>query len=77
MSDSIAGPPPGGVVWDLDTAPVGAPIPRRVMRARREAAEALDLASTSSAPTWSVAPEPAYGPPPVYGAAVPLDDELV
>lgn len=70
MSDSIAGALPVDVVWDLDTAPIGAPVPRRIMRARRDAAEALDLASASSAPTWSVAPAPEFG------STVPLDDEL-
>jgi hypothetical protein len=70
MNDSTAEPPPGGVVWDLDTGPVGAVIPRRVMRARREVAEALGSPFESPVPGWSVASASAYG------SAVPLDDEI-
>ena len=61
MSESLAGPPSGGNEADLDGAPFAKPLSRRVMRARRDAAEALGLASVSSLPTWSVAPAPAYG----------------
>jgi hypothetical protein len=57
VSDSLAPPPP------TTTA-----IPRRVMRARREAAEALGLPFESQIPGWSVAPAPDYG------SAVRLED---
>jgi len=62
LSESHEGTPSASVSADVDRAPIGAPIPRRVMRARRDAAEALGLASVSELPTWSVAPAPAYGP---------------
>lgn len=70
MSESLAGRPTGDVVWSLDDVPTGQALPRRVTRARREAAEALAVSAADWAPSWSVAPAPEYG------AAVPLDDEV-
>jgi hypothetical protein len=70
MSESLAGPLPGGAAADVDDESFALHVPRRIIRARREAAEARELESGSSAPSWSVAPAPAYG------SSVPLDDEL-
>jgi hypothetical protein len=70
MSESLAEPITGDVVWSLDDVPTGQHLPRRVARARREAADASAVAAADWAPSWSVAPAPAYG------AAVPLDDEI-
>jgi hypothetical protein len=58
MSESPAVPPPSDVVWNVDDIPAGVPLPRRVMRARREAAEPLAVAAADWAPSWTVAPAP-------------------
>ena len=60
MSESLSGP--------LLNEPA---IPRRVLTARREAAEALGLAFESQVPGWSVAPAQDYG------SAVPLEDDIL
>ena len=71
MSESIAGPLPGGAAIEFRAAQGKPAIPRRLVRARREAEAAAELASGSTAPTWSVASAPAFG------SAVPLEDEAL
>jgi hypothetical protein len=70
MSDSLEGPPSGGGAADVDGASIEPHEPRRIIRARRDAAEALEFASASTAPSWTVAPALDVG------SSVPLDDEL-
>ena len=69
MSESLAGPLRSNAPGSFDDTDLGRPLPRRVMRARREAAEGLALAAAEWTPSWAVAPST------TFGSAVPLDDD--
>ena len=71
MSESLAGPLPLRATGSFEDSEIGRPLPRRVMRARREAAEGLALAAAEWTPSWAVAPST------TFGAAVPLDDDEI
>ena len=76
MSESLAGSSPPFGATDVDTPLFGAPLPRRVMRARREAAEARAQAAAEWTPSWAVAPAAESGPVQPRAAAFTVADSL-